>query len=258
MKEPVLRYAIFAFSSRHLNRQSTNDATEGLQYHNQCVQLLIPALSEPEPRITEDLLAAVAILRQHEEMDSELNRQPLILTLTPSGEDNQFHLTGTTHILNTVSTFGSSGGLGEAAAWLCLRQDIHVSLTTERPLRTNLQNFHDSNVFQRDDDFAWSSRMVFLLAKVLQSAFSNQPAAGAMQEQVEAWYTSKPHTFEPVRVIPRGSEIDRRFPTIWMLLPVHGISPFERAIRDISDPDSDWTAILPYRKDRPGSFRVLN
>lgn len=71
IKEPVLRYAIFAFSSRHLNRQDSSDATEALQYHNQCVQLLISALSEPEHHITEDLLAAVAILRQHEEMDGQ-------------------------------------------------------------------------------------------------------------------------------------------------------------------------------------------
>lgn len=85
-----------------------------------------------------------------------------------------------------------------------------------------MQNFHDSSVWKRDDDFAWSSRMVFLLAKVLQTAFSETSAANTMHEQVENWYTSKPHTFEPVRIVPRGSEIDRRFPTIWMLLPVHG------------------------------------
>ncbi|KAJ5569465.1 uncharacterized protein N7459_008895, partial [Penicillium hispanicum] len=206
--EPVLRYAILAFSARHLNRQDTGDATEALQYHNRCVQILIPALSEPEKHITEDVLAAVAILRQHEEMD---------------GVDNQFHLTGTTYILNTVSTFGSSGGLGEAAAWLCLRQDIYISLTAQRSLRTNLENFHGSDVFHRDNDFAWSSRMVFLLAKALQSTFSGSAVEGAVVEEVEAWYTSKPYTFEPVRVIPRGSALDRRFPAIWMLLPVHVI-----------------------------------
>jgi hypothetical protein len=43
--------------------------TEALQHHNCCVQLLIPALSEPREHITEDILATVAILRQHEEMD---------------------------------------------------------------------------------------------------------------------------------------------------------------------------------------------
>lgn len=140
-------------------------------------------------------------------------------------EDNQFHLTGTIHILNTVSTFGSSGGLGEAAAWLCLRQDIYVSLTTQQPLRTNLQNFHNSSIFHRDDDFAWSSRMVFLLAKVLQSAFSD-PSVPAIKDDIEDWYASKPHTFEPVRAVPRGPERDRRFPIIWMLSPVHGRSSY--------------------------------
>ena len=139
-----------------------------------------------------------------------------------TGEDNQFHLTGTTHILNTVSTFGSSGGLGEAAAWLCLRQDIYVSLTTQQPLRTNLENFYDSDVFIRDDDFAWSSRMVFLLAKCLQGAFSDASVASSTDEDVEEWFRSKPQTFEPVRVVPRASAVDQRFPTIWMLLPVHG------------------------------------
>jgi hypothetical protein len=69
-----LRYAMFAFSSRHLNRQNTSDVEEALQYHNECVNLLISALSEPKQPITEELLAAVAILRQHEEMDGEYDR----------------------------------------------------------------------------------------------------------------------------------------------------------------------------------------
>ncbi|KAK4866111.1 hypothetical protein LT330_008851 [Penicillium expansum] len=207
LKEPVLRYAIFAFSSRHLDRQDNTDVTEALQYHNRCVQLLIPALSGPREHITEDILAAVAILRQHEEMD---------------GEDNQFHLTGTTHILNTVSTFGSSGGLGEAAAWLCLRQDIYISLTSQRPLRTNLQSFYQSDVFQRNDDFAWSSRMVFLLANILQGAFTDSTITHST-DQIEEWYSTKPHTFDPVRSIPKGPEPDQRLPVMWMLLPVHVI-----------------------------------
>ncbi|KAJ5645913.1 hypothetical protein N7490_002285 [Penicillium lividum] len=206
--EPVLRYAIFAFSSRHLNRQTAENTADALQYHNICVQILIPALSDPEKYITEEFLAAVAILRQHEEMD---------------GEDNQFHLTGTTHILNTIATFGSSSGLGEAAAWLCLRQDIYVSLTTQQPLRTNLKNFYGSDIFQRNDDFAWSSRVVFLLAKVLQAAFSDSSVVNTINEEVDAWFSSKPLTFEPVRVIPCEAGHDRRFPSIWMLLPVHVI-----------------------------------
>lgn len=151
-----------------------------------------------------------------------------VCTNVLAGEDNQFHLTGITHILNTVSSFGSSGGLGEAAAWLCLRQDIYISLTSQKPLRTNLQNFDHSDTFGRNDDFAWASRMVFLLAKVLKCAFSYEVSTAHLtmlqdiEAEVETWYSTKPHTFNPIRFISRGQERDCRFPSIWMLLPVHG------------------------------------
>ncbi|XHG08615.1 hypothetical protein AWENTII_011709 [Aspergillus wentii] len=210
--EPVLRFAIFAFSSRHIDRQENSETAEALQYHNHCLQLLIPVLSGVRDDITEVILAAVAILRQHEEMDCE---------------DNQFHLTGTTRILNTVSSFGSSGGLGEAAAWLCLRQDIYISLTSQKPLRTDLQSFDSSDVFQRNDDFAWASRMVFLLAKVLKCAFSHESSTAqrnvlrGIEGEVENWNITKPRTFNPIRFVPRSQERQMRFPSIWMLLSVH-------------------------------------
>ncbi|OJJ86223.1 uncharacterized protein ASPGLDRAFT_1331273 [Aspergillus glaucus CBS 516.65] len=214
VEEPVLRSAIFAFSSRHIDRQRAGDTAEALQYHNHCLQMLIPALSGAQEKITDVILAAVAILREHEEMD---------------WEDNQFHLTGTTHILNSVSSFGSSGGLGEAAAWLCLREDIYVSLTAQKPLRTNLQNFIHSDIFQRDDDFAWGSRMVFLLCKVLKCAFTYEASTECLallhdvEQEVERWFNAKPNTFNPIRLIPRTQQRGQRFPNIWMLLPIHVI-----------------------------------
>ncbi|GIK05574.1 hypothetical protein Aspvir_009687 [Aspergillus viridinutans] len=215
LHEPVLRAAILAFSSRHINRQRLDGDTESLKYHNRCLELLIPTLSCNENEITEELLAAIAILRQNEEMDPQ---------------DNQFHLTGTTHILNTMSSFGSSGGLGEAAAWLCLREDMYISLTSQSPLRTNLQSFERSDVFTRTDDFAWSNRMVFLLARILSCAFNegNQTSRSYaslkhLETEVDDWNASKPQTFQPVHFVPRGKESDRRFPSIWTLLPVHGM-----------------------------------
>jgi hypothetical protein len=66
----MLRFAVFALSSRHLNRHNQHDRdTEALEYHNKCLNLLIPTLSDPERQITEEIHAAVAILRQYEEMD---------------------------------------------------------------------------------------------------------------------------------------------------------------------------------------------
>ncbi|KAI2933774.1 transcriptional regulator family: Fungal Specific TF [Aspergillus niger] len=211
MQDPVLRYAIFAFSSRHVERQRKGNEAEALQYHNHCLQLLIPTLSGTGGDLTDVVLATVAILRQHEEMEYD---------------DNQFHLTGATRIINSVSSFGSSGGLGEAAAWLCLREDIHVSLISQKPLRTNLESFHHSDIFLRDDDFAWAARMVFLLAKVLKCAFNqvSSPEYTALQsiaQEVEDWYARKPSSFQPLRELPRGKDASCRFPEVWMLLPVH-------------------------------------
>ncbi|KAF4247765.1 hypothetical protein CNMCM8980_006988 [Aspergillus fumigatiaffinis] len=213
LHEPVLRAAILAFSSRHINRQRPDGDTESLKYHNQCLELLIPTLSCNDNEITEELLAAIAILRQNEEMDPQ---------------DNQFHLTGTTRILNTISSFGSSGGLGEAAAWLCLREDMYISLTSQSPLRTNLQSFERSDVFTRTDDFAWSNRMVFLLARILSCAFNEESrtrrsyaSLKALEDEIDDWNASKPQTFQPVHFVSRGKDAGSRFPTIWTLLPVH-------------------------------------
>lgn len=67
--------------------------------------------------------------------------------------------------------------------------------------------------------------MVFLLAKALQDVFAKNSSSKSIDEEVQEWYANKPHTFEPIRVVPRGSEIENRFPAIWMLLPVHGETP---------------------------------
>lgn len=137
-----------------------------------------------------------------------------------------------------MSSLGSSGGLGEATAWLCLRQDMYISLTTQKPLRMNLENFLHSNVFRRNDDFAWAARMVFLLAKVLKCAFSYEPTAphltllNDIDGEVENWHSTKAFTFNPIRFVPRGKTRDQRFPEIWMLLPVHGMSPLEKYWRN--------------------------
>lgn len=68
---PVLRYAVFAFSSRHLNRDKADTSTEALEYYNSCLSVLIEAVDKASGHIDEETLAAIAILRQYEEMDSE-------------------------------------------------------------------------------------------------------------------------------------------------------------------------------------------
>lgn len=141
--------------------------------------------------------------------------------------DNRFHLTGATRILNSMSSFCSSGGLGEAAAWLCLRQDIYVSLVSQTPLNTNLANFRSSQSFQRTDDLSWANRMVYLLAKVLSCAFLERSAANSaaleqVSDDVESWRSTRPASFDPIRFAPGSQENSGGFPLIWMLSPFHG------------------------------------
>jgi hypothetical protein len=125
-----------------------------------------------------------------------------------------------------MQSFDFTGGLGEASAWLCLRQDIYISLVHQTPVRTDLDTFSQSDVFHRTDDLAYASRMVFLLAKALNCAFgegsSREPRLREISGEIDRWFELKPATFEPIRCIPRDTRKGTRIPEIWMLLPCHG------------------------------------
>ena len=171
-------------------------------------------------------------------------------------DDRELHLAGTTRIVNSMSIFDFNGGLGEAAAWLCLREDIYVSLVKQCPLRTNLDTFLQSEVFQRSDDAAYACRMVFLLAKVLSCAFSGcspcpPKQLESIRAEVDAWFESKPPSFNPIRDDPKKREEGRSLPEIWVLSAFHG--PFQSciALEKMADNCSYRASILPHRPDYP-------
>lgn len=70
LTDPVLRYAICAFASRHIHRHYNDRDAAALEYQDACLRLLIPAISDQQP-ISEGILVTVAILRQNEELDGE-------------------------------------------------------------------------------------------------------------------------------------------------------------------------------------------
>ncbi|KAL3450481.1 hypothetical protein BJX65DRAFT_270904 [Aspergillus insuetus] len=232
---PILRYAIFALSSRHLSRTMGEDETESLNYHNHALRLLISAVSASQ-KVNDEILASAVILRLFEEMEAD---------------DSQGHLSATTRLLNSlpdIDFFFSSGGLREATAWLCLRQDIYISLVTQQPLRTNLAKFLCSAVFAEDNhdddgDFAWANRMVFLLARLLACAFcgteslhndnngssnnnnNNKSITSAetwreLDDEIEQWQLNRPASFDPIRFAQHSQE-ECHLPQIWMLSAVH-------------------------------------
>lgn len=122
-----------------------------------------------------------------------------------------------------MSSFGSSGGLGEAAAWLTLRQDIYISLVWQTPLKTHLENFHSSEVFCKDLDTAWANKIVFLLGRLLATAWRTSGTSiesiGSIERDLDHWLGTKPAAFDPLTSMPPNRS--NRLPRILMLSAVH-------------------------------------
>lgn len=66
---PPLLNAIFAASARHLSRVAGADAWVADNYHSECLKSLIPLLNDSTALTDENLLAAMIILRYHEEIE---------------------------------------------------------------------------------------------------------------------------------------------------------------------------------------------
>lgn len=71
----MVRYAVFAFSSRHLNRGRSEENIEALEYYNQCLGLLIESMPEGGGKVPEETMASIAILRQYEEMEGKFTSE---------------------------------------------------------------------------------------------------------------------------------------------------------------------------------------
>ncbi|KAH0421053.1 zn 2cys6 transcription factor [Colletotrichum camelliae] len=207
----IIRYSICAFSARHFNRCRDEDGDGlALHYQNLCLNLLIPSMSGGQ-KITESVLTAVALLRQNEEMDED---------------DYRFHLEGTSRILNMVPEFSTLGGVAEAACWLCLREDIYVSLTTQTPIRTGLDCFPNSVSICRNDDYSWASRSILNLSFLLKRAFCEPRDASHVaisETEIAEWHASKPASYRPIYFRDRSRGEGRCFPEVLTLLPHHAV-----------------------------------
>ncbi|RMY65952.1 hypothetical protein D0863_08759 [Hortaea werneckii] len=214
----VIRHAICAFSARHYYRcgggGAANDDGDGnskaLAYQNRCLNFLIPSMSDSS-KMSPSVLTAVALLRQNEEMDEQ---------------DNRFHLEGTSRILNMVPEFAALGGVGEAACWLSLREDIYVSLTTQTPIKANIDCFLNSPSIRRSDDYSWASLSILNLAYLLKRAFSEPLSLSDLAQsrnEIEDWDFRRPSSYYPFKHRPRSRQEGRCFPEIWMLLPHHAV-----------------------------------
>jgi hypothetical protein len=158
--------------------------------------------------------------------------ESLVLSNSLSDDDRMTHLLGSSRLVNTINEVAASGGLGEAAAWVALRQNIYVCLTINAPLNLDLDCYKASTSFIGVTDHAWVNKIVYVFAEILR--YSCQPAEFLTSETwldlnqaTEDWFQTKPDTFNPLLAIRYPTPTDagdrRVFPEILMLQAPHVI-----------------------------------
>lgn len=200
---PVIMNAILASAARHTALISGTADTISEMYHNKCLQILIPVLDDPCDVLDENLCAAIIILRQYEEYDGKLSSVSRVFANIPKENDERCHLFGSTRMVNANTLNTSPSSLRDAANWVALRQEIHISLTTKQPVSIILDAYHQSPNFNSDSEDGWANRIVFIFAKVLNYAFRSEDVVPdeswiSLQEQVENWNSAKPSYFDPL------------------------------------------------------------
>lgn len=206
----LLLHAILAVSAHHLSRTTDFDPTVAEDYHERCVELLIPILDDSFA-VADEVVAATVLLRFYEQMSSAV-----------IGFDQEAHLSGASAFMNSESTCATAGGLREASFWLFLRQDIDVALSQQRLLKLDLEAFSAGLDLQGPAcDHTWANRIVWITAEVLTFLFGSQRSQDKLSELIEkteSWMYGKPASFRPLYVSEEGGV----FPEIYYTRPWHG------------------------------------
>ena len=217
---PVLLHALLAFTARHLSRTSDFDPAIADHHHNECLNLMIPMLDQKELVTDETLFAATIILRAFEETSE-----------SHTGFEPEHHLTGTSVFANAQLEFQSWGGLGHAAFWVFVRQDIYMSLLSQRPLKVDLNGWKERLSFDlgfdATNDCTWAQRMVWIVAEVVSSCFGGEDGVRSrkgwddLREKTDKWNLTRPKSFDPILYRPRDPEAKRWFPEYRLGHPWH-------------------------------------
>ncbi|KAK2470417.1 hypothetical protein H9L39_18034 [Fusarium oxysporum f. sp. albedinis] len=209
---PLLAYSILAFSSRHLVMITGIDDESSEEYHSYALRILIPILDDPMSPLDENLLAAAVLLRLYEEM---------------CDVDTGTHLVGCARLWNNIPDFIAQGGLSEAASWIMLRQNLHISLIKGEPMQVDLNKYRRSRSFVDTTDEDFANRIILLCCQVLATCFS--PSAQPDYEtwehlgkEVASWHDSIPAHYSPYHhsdVKSTSAGVKSAFPIVWMMNP---------------------------------------
>ncbi|KXJ89310.1 hypothetical protein Micbo1qcDRAFT_206268 [Microdochium bolleyi] len=219
LEHPVLLNGILGLASRFDSLASgvTESETdlESAFYHGRCIELLIRLLDRPVETYDDILLAAVVLSRLYEENDTETD------SLT-------YHLAGTSTLLGhqVITRLAAKGGLAEAACWVHLRQALYVAIVHRQHLTIPLGIYESLTAFHKTDDTSHGNRIVYLFARIILQYFPAQSTEqslalpndtwSVLEEDLNAWFQTKPVSFEPIYHSPPDINGGEPFPCIWM------------------------------------------
>ncbi|KAF2179015.1 hypothetical protein K469DRAFT_320908 [Zopfia rhizophila CBS 207.26] len=207
-KNSTLMNAILALSARHLSRITTFDPYIADSYYQKCFQTLVPALNDKAAIHDEALLAATIILRLLEEMNI-----PIV------GTDAQGHLVGTQALLRAAEQrYAATSGpsFRQAIYWAAFRQELWISLMTQRPFQLHI--FPADRSMEPASDSIWATRTIGHVGDVCNFAFGEERHSVSRYNQLieenSAWRDRRPDSFEPFFYRQDRDGSGRNFPDI--------------------------------------------
>lgn len=211
----MLMQAILTLAARMQHMIFGSDDLEARQYHDHCLQYLIPALSAPEHCYDDNVLTTITLLKFYEELDTSAQ--------------SKSHLLGSQRLLNTRPEFCFSGGVAEAASWQLLRATIYECTVEDEPWDLCLDSYMQSSVFDRADDASYANRIIYLVGRLVRFHSALRHARHmeweeyhALREAVARWRKGRSTSFLPLDHREADLDNDRPLPELWMLSPPAG------------------------------------
>ena len=194
--------AILAISALQLSHIADYDPYDAVCYHDRCIEIMWPMLSDDDQVKDDALLVTSIILALYEDLDH--------------GADSQRHICGTSLFLPAKGACLSSR-LRRAGFWCHLRQEIYVACSQQRTVHLDLENCPVDSSMEQAADEVWVQRALWICARVVQWAFGDERAHHLwveLKQLLQEWERRKPNSFAPIFFRDRDPSHDRWFPEI--------------------------------------------
>ncbi|KAF5530987.1 major facilitator superfamily transporter [Fusarium mexicanum] len=256
---PLLLNAICTASARFLTRVSSLQDPDSIieyagvklpdlnmesaiHYHNKCISHLMGVSADPINSCSDDALAAITILRYHEQVDTHFtgtDNETFSIAVRAVFQASQNDADGLLHLIlqpprgsDVYATSLSS--LRFSACLIALRQEIWSVLMHRRPFRLPILPVESYGIFDDTlaaDDYDWTNRVLIWCAHVLKFCYPDdddeQPIDNRTRsQQCEAikdfqrnWDEKRPPHFAPLYYRERNPSEGRYFPEYWITSP---------------------------------------